>query len=871
MDLTQDDLALRVGLSRVTIRKLEAGERRPSRQLAERIVQVLDIAPADRAAIVAFARATPSTAGHRPVSGMHADPEDRWSPAELVPSLVHGPRSPQHTPLPWPSTPLIGRETETVTIRRRLMRDDVRLLTLTGAGGIGKSRLALHVAGSLGDVFADGIVFVPLAQVVDAALVPNAIADALDLQESGGQKLTETLLDALYEREMLLVLDNFEHVLPAARFVAELLERCLLLKLLITSRATLHIRGERHYNVPTLALTPVAGTENFIAEGAETLSPAVAMFLERARAVRPDFQLTADTVPAVGAICARLDGLPLAIELVAARSKLLPPQAILQRLTHGLQLLTGGSHDLPVRHQTLRGAFDWSYDLLTPPEQRVFRRLAIFAGGWTLAAVEAIAVDVHPSAGAGRSPSVLDVIESLVDKSLVRYQEHRSDAGTGRARRTTDDEPRFFMLATVREYALELLDGSGERDAIQRRHARYYVMQAEAAEQKLEGPEQADWLHILEAENDNLRAVLLWSRTAVDVEATPVMERAGVLGLRLAGALWRFWNARGMPSEGRDWLEGALMVTAGQSGDGTGAFRAVRAKASLRAGEGATDQSEYPRAETFYEESLGLFRQIGDRRGMAFAMVSQGRALRWEGDYERATALLNASLEIFRELDDQWRIAYALLSLADVALDQGAVEAANEALYDALGVYRQLADTVGAGWALINLGRVAHVAGDDGQAEHFYEESLRLFRALDYEGGIVEVLFEQGRVLHARAAYERAAQLYRESLLLSRERGWKVGISLSLAALGGVQGVAGAPLLGARLLGAADALREAVAAPIAPVGRAEHERYISSVRARLDDAAWETAYAAGRALPADAAIALAMEADVSADASSAAG
>jgi len=473
LDLTQDELARQIGCSVVTIRKLEADERRPSKQIAERLAASLNIPEAERAAFLIFARSEPSAGA---------------AEASLpVPDHLHAQRPPLRVAL----TPLVGRDQDVAAIRNRLLRDDTRLLTLVGAPGIGKTRLALAVAAEAQAAFADGVVFVALAPISDAELVVATIAQTLDVKESGNQPLLKTVTELLRNRQLLLILDNFEQVLDAAPQVADLLSACPHVKVLATSRAALHIRGEQLYPVPPLLLPDLAAlppAEHLLQIAAITL------FAERAQAVQPSFQLTDANAAAVATICTRLDGLPLAIELAAAHVRLLSPPALLARLSDRLAVLRDGPRDLPPRQQTLLSAFAWSYDLLDDGAQRLLRWLGVFVGGCTMEAAEAVC-----NAAGDLPVDVLDGLTALLYQSLLR-QEVGSDG-----------EPRFVLLETLCEYALERLEACAETPIMQRHHANYYVALAELAESELIGAQSLAWLKRLEAEHTNIRAVLAWS------------------------------------------------------------------------------------------------------------------------------------------------------------------------------------------------------------------------------------------------------------------------------------------------------------------------------------------------------------------------
>src|SRR5437763_17100 len=540
--------------------------------------------------------------------------------------------------LPAQLTPLIGGEQEVAAVYALLQRPGVRLLTLTGTGGVGKTRLSLQVATDLLDDFADGVCFVPLAPVGDPELVVATIAQALGIKEVGERPLPDLLQAALRDQRLLL-LDNFEQVVAAAAGLADLLASCPGLKMLVTSRAVLHLHGEYEFPVPPLALPDLTTLPQSLSQNA-----AVALFLERARAVKPDFELTPANTRAIAEICVRLDGLPLAIELAAARVKLLPPQALLARLEHRLQVLTGGARDVPARQQTLRNLLAWSYDLLDGKQQQLFGRLSVFVGGCTLEAVEGLYTAL------GDLPAdVLDGVTSLIDKSLLRQTEQEGE------------EPRLLMLETIREYGLEALAASGEMESTRRAHATYYLALADLAELELGGPQQGVWLDRLEREHDNLRAALQW--TIEQGEAGGSMEMA----LRLGGALRRFWWGRGHWSEGRNFLERALATGLAD----TWIDPSVRAKALLAASNLIFVQSDYERAKVLSEESLALYRELEDRHGIAYSLYRLGNVAWVRGDTAAARSLIGEALALFREVDDKEYIAYSLFSLGLFASSQG--------------------------------------------------------------------------------------------------------------------------------------------------------------------------------------------------------
>jgi predicted ATPase len=727
--------------------------------------------------------------------------------------------------LPVPSTGLVGREREVAAARELMLRPEVRLVTVTGPGGIGKTRLALQVAREAGERFPAGIYFVPLAGVSDPGLIASVIAQTLGLRETGGQSPLEVLKKYLQEglrAPLLLVFDNFEHLLAGAPLLTELLALGSSLKMLVTSRAALHLSGEHEFPVPPLALPKAASRPS-----PEKLAqyPAVALFMQRARAVKPDFMLTQENAAAVAEICERLDGLPLAIELAAARVKLLSPSSMLARLESRLQLLTGGARDLPARQQTLRGAMDWSHDLLTPAEQKLFRRLAVFAGGSTLEAVEAVC-DTKADLGL----DLLEGMASLVDKSLVQQRE----AG---------GEPRFVMLETVREYGLEQLAAKSEEAPTRRAHAAYCMVLAEEADTEHASAEGADLLSRLEIEHDNFRAAMDWLTASGESE----------WGLRLAASLFHFWETREYLAEGREQLARALRLP--------GAARSkARARALFAAGVLGGEQGDYASAESLLEKSLEVARELGDKQGIAVSLNALGVTARDRGDVPRGRALLEESLAAWRELGDPRAVARALSNLANVVKLQGDYERARSLYQECLVVFRELGDRGGIAWSTNYLGDVARDQGDGGGARKLYEASLTAFRELGDRWGVAGALADLGGLAQEQGDSSTAHSLYGQSLKVFQQLGHKRGVARLLECFASSAAAGLQPERALRLAGAAGALRQTVGAALTSAEQARLERTLAPARQALAHSGGTTAWLEGWAMPADKAIAEALAA-----------
>jgi non-specific serine/threonine protein kinase len=636
-------------------------------------------------------------------------------------ALPHAPR------LPVPLTSLVGREEDVSAVRHLLSEPGLRIVSLTGPAGVGKTRLALRIAADLAGEQPHGVAFVSTAAISDPALVLPTIARALEIDEERDRSLVEAIAEVIGDRPFLLVLDNFEQVVAAATDVRALIDLTPHLRVLVTSRLALRLSVEQEYPVPPLRL-PTAGQGVALAEIAD--AEAVALFVQRACAAQPQFALTEANASEVVEVCRRLDGLPLAIELAAARAKMLSPKALLARLSQRLELLTGGPRDLPTRLQTMRGALAWSDDLLTADAQALFRRLSIFVGGFTLEAAENVAGSREP--GTRSLPiSVLDGIAALADASLLRQ-----DEGSG-------GEPRYLMLETVREFGYERLIASGELAAIAKRQADWCLELAEQTEQGFFGADQVAWLDRLETELDNLRAALTWT----------IEQRDATLSQRLASASWCLWRVRGHRTEGRTWLERALSLE-------DGAESPHRAKALDSAGDLAWVQGDDARAEALHGESLGISRANGDAAGIARALFGLGDVALRRQDADRAAAAFEEALAHNRGLGDRLWEAGCLVSLGQVARLRGEDAAAEGLFGEAIGLYRGIGYSWGSAWATTMLAAVRRDRGDLARAADLYCESAGM--ALEHRDskGVATALDGLAIVATAAGQLEEAARLF---------------------------------------------------------------------------------------------------------------
>ncbi len=833
-NLTQEELAERAGISTRSVSDLERGiSRAPHTDTVQLLARAFGLTGQERDTFLAVAHPSP------------------------IPSVVSQTAPLELPPLPTALTSLIGREREEAGIVHLLQREDVRLLTLTGPAGVGKTRLALQVTRTLQQTFTDGAALIPLSTIREARLVIPTLAHTVGLRDSGSQHVLQTLMAALREKHLLLVLDNFEQVLGAATQVAELLAACPLLKVLVTSRAILRVRGEQEFMVspltlPDLAhLPPLSDLERY---------DAVALFLQRARAIKPDFHFTAAQAAPIAEICVRLDGLPLAIELAVARLKLLPPDALLARLAGSagptsLQVLIGGAHDLPERQQTLRSAIGWSYELLSVADQRLFRCLCGFVGGASLEAVAAL--EQSPNAP---EMQILERLESLLDKSLVQQ------VSTG--------EPRFGLLETIREYGIEQLVATGEEVEMRARHADYFLTMVERAAQEFLGVGQAQASARISLEYDNVRAALQWGLAHTQIER----------GLQIVGALWRFWYGQGYLSEGREWL-GAFLARA--EADST-VSKLTQARALYGAGILAAEQGDYVRAGALAEQCALLAQEVDEKTVSARALNLRGNIAKYQGDFGQATLNFEAGLALFREIDEKNGIATMLNNLATIAQERGQYTQATKLQAESLALKRAQQDQRGVAVALMNLADMARDQGDLSQALAFGGESLALFQQLDDKKGMAFALNNLSEAALLQGEYGRASAWGKESLALSQKMGdqWTLAVALHNAGalawargdtqeardayqeslqfyqrersqLGVVECLEGLaetfvqtdPERTARLYGLTTAWRTLTGVPLPPADGAAHDKVIASISASLGEASFAQATAAGQATP----------------------
>jgi predicted ATPase/DNA-binding XRE family transcriptional regulator len=847
LGLTQHGLAQRVSYAVVTLRKVETGHLQPSPVMAERLAVALEVPLEQHAAFLAFARGIPQP-GRR-------------------------------DNLPTPLTPLVGRVQELQVLRNLLLRADVRLLTLFGPPGVGKTRLAIEVAHHLHDDFAGGVVFVPLAAVLEPASFGPSVMAALGVRPLAGYSLLDNLAYHLRNQPALLVLDNFEHLLAAAPFVAQLLSVVAPLKILVTSRALLHVSGEYAVEVTPLACPPHASAHPVerMGDGGDggdvQQYAAVELFVQRAQAAKPTFRLDAANAPAVAEICRRVDGLPLALELAAVRMRMFRPQVLLTHLDHHMgktmQLLAAGAHDLPAHQQTLQGTLAWSYDLLSPAEQQLLRRLSIFVGGCTLEAAQAVCdftfplddaaeraacgerlpfeADYDPTLSSERRIAMADLLESLLDKSLIQQSEG------------LDGATRFTLLTVIREYAWMQLEASGERETLQGRCLRYYTQMAVGYDDERQSVKQSAWLRILAAEYSNLRAAIAWS---LQPSADAVMS------VRLLVALTWFWIRRAYQwgrvtdvDEMRGWLNQTLAMRPALPLD-------LQAKVCHRLGWIAFNQGDTACMVVYGEQFLTLRRQIGNKEGLAYALYATAVLAHALGDYERAETLLSEQVALSRELDMKAEVNSGLGLLGYVALDRGDFGRAIDLLEQALtiaretGIINTLAMTGGVVKILRDLGLAQLLAGDTARAESTLEQDLALCRSEDnkYSQSLLQLYLAQASLVRGDPA--AAIRRLQDSIRTLTQFGESILISVCLGKLCEALWMEGRPLEALRMAGAA-AVNDPQPGDLAhryTRFRLDYERTLARMRACLDNPAYAAAWAEGQAMTLPQAVDMALAA-----------
>ncbi|HTS05228.1 MAG TPA: tetratricopeptide repeat protein [Candidatus Eisenbacteria bacterium] len=730
--------------------------------------------------------------------------------------------------VPVARTPLLGRERELAAVQEMLLDPSVRLVTLTGAGGSGKTRLGLELCRTGATAFQDRVFFAGLGSISDAAMVPATIAECVGIRETGGRPYLDLIKDSFREAEpapVLLLLDNFEHIVPASAIVAELLEACTSLKLLVTSRSPLRVYGEHEFPVPPLELPH---REEMQSVEALAANPSVKLFIQRAAAIQPDFRLTAENAAAVAEICSRLDGLPLAIELAAARVKMLSLSGILTRLQSRLQLLTAGARDLPERQQTLRNAIDWSYGLLNEAEQKLLRRLSVFWGGWTLEAAEAVC-NTKEDIGA----DIFDLMSSLVDKSLVQSLIRTRGPGA--------EEPRFRMLETIREYSIERLQEKGEEADTKRAHAAYCVVLAEEGNPELAEMERAAWLARCDIEHDDFHAALDWLFQTRDLD----------WGFRLCMALFRFWDMREHSAEGRNRLEHILELA-------RFGYPKERAKTCLLLGAFSTTQGDFRAASRFLEQSLSIYRELEDASGIATSLNALAVMARDNGDYAAAKVNFEKSLAYWRRIHDQVATAQCLHNLGNVSKITGDYARARMALTEAIQIFKDVGDRIGAAWALNQQGDVAREQGDLKGARGLYERALAAFRKEGDRSGAARSLADLGTIACELGEPTSAYENFRESLEIYRDLGQRRGIARVFEGLACVALSNGEPGRALSAAAAAAHLRQTISAPLFPAEQSKLDQQLRRAWQELGEIEGRKAWAEGSTMTIDSAIQLAL-------------
>jgi predicted ATPase/DNA-binding XRE family transcriptional regulator len=807
--LIREQLAQQIGCAVITLRKIEAEERRPSPQIVERLADIFDIPQNERTAFLRFARGDWEA---NPVRSIQDVP---WQFSTQVP----------RSNLPASLTSLIGREHELSRLREYLSDPGMRLVTLIGPPGIGKTSLCVEVARAALSDFPDGVFFIPLAPLDDPNLVAMTVVQTLGFVEKGRKSPLERLKEGIGEKHMLLVLDNLEHLIEGvAPLVAELLGSCPHLKILTTSREALRVPGEWLYSVPALNF-PTTQLQSIHEEEISQFA-ALTLFAERARAVHSDFKLNAENIDSVAQICAQLDGLPLAIELIAARIRLMSPQSLLERLSGQFILYADGRRAVSARQKTLQNAIAWSYDLLTDEEQEVFARLSVFVGGLTLDGAESVFSRISTT------KTISDLIASLLDKSLLQ--------------RTFDSrgEPRFTMLVTIQQFATDHLRLIGYETETKNWHLAHYLEFAERADREMHGPNQFEWLDRLEAEHDNLRAA--WDFA---------IENDTELAVRLASALLEFWSIRANPSEGRAWLA-KLLERANQ-------WEQTAKRAQLLSGAGylAYIQQDSASARRLLEEAVSIARVVGDKKEIAFALLWLGRTAHDLRDDQAALPFLEECSKIYQDLDDPSGIAMMMFHLSILDADQGYYAKAEERSMKSLIKFQHLGDKHRAGQVLNALGELSRLQGNYERAGKFYEEAIEIFQEQHNHHPMAVPFFNLGWVSLHTGDSRKAWKFFEESLELCKEYDIEIPIMHILSGFASVLGITSQPQQAARLFGAVESLVKSIgmAGRMNPSDQKEVDYYLAIVRNQLDEVEFTKAWEEGHKLTVEQAIAYALE------------
>lgn len=796
LDLTAEALAARIGYSVATVRNLEAGQRRPSRQLANRLAECLQIPSEEQAAFIAFARGTRD-----------------------LPTVLHTSRFEARAHLPVPLTPLLGRADVVAAIIHDLRQPETRLLTLTGSPGVGKTRVGLAVASQMGAACTDGVCYIELAAVRDPDRVAAALVEALELSVSGATPLLAQLIAHLRGRTLLLVLDNFEHLLSAAPLLSTLLSAAPRLRIVVTSRAVLRLVGERVITIPALPL-PDLKRQTSVDELAH--NPAVALFVARTQAIQHQFALTAANALVVAQLCIRLDGLPLALEITAAWSQLLAPAELLQRISERVDLQYGIYRDVPTHHQTLRAALDWSYALLAPPVRQVLARLSVFVGGWSADAAEQVC-----SAAELSRTEVLAGLATLIEHSLVQIVDHDAT------------ERRFTMLETIREYAREQLRTQADEAALHLRHAAYYRALLQEANLQLRTPAQVAWVARLNREHPNMQAALAWA----------MEQQQGELAVELTAAAAQFWYMQSYIHQGRAWLEASLKI-------GAEAPAVLRAKVLESLGVFAETQADLTQAEQFLMASLALWQELGHQIGMASSYNNLANIHLRRNEYLQASRLYEEVLAIGRALNDRAILGAALTNLGGILNHQGNPQVALAYLDEAVQVYRMQGSEWGLLYSFQELGRTWESLGDTEQALQMYQASVETGRKIGEQRISASALNDLVWLTLAEGNIARAQTDLRDVLAVFQHLEEKPKLVQTLASCAAVAAAQGTSVLAVRLLGAATALREQLHIQSDPFEHIRVERLVSTLRQQLDPAAWDLAWGAGARLSLEQTLAL---------------